>query len=132
MGNLVVGVVVDVLRKVVVESFQFLGVDAIATAEWDLVILNTPKFVVLNPEVGFKNFGGGGESEQGCIALGQGAIDFFGSALSESSNWISEQSKTGAGGGRHPSFLQERSSIRRFARTTLRMGHEDSPQCGLF
>jgi hypothetical protein len=52
--DFIVGVVVDVLGKVRIELFQFGGVDGISAAAGDLVVLNSAKFVVLDPEVGFR------------------------------------------------------------------------------
>src|SRR5262249_36513341 len=88
VGDLVVGVVVDVLRKVLVESLQLVGVDRVAGAEWDLVVLNTPKFVVLDPEVRLEDFCGGGEPQQGGVALGQAASLCVPGSLSESTQRI--------------------------------------------
>ena len=68
--DFIVGVVVDVLGKVQIELFQFGGVDGISAAAGDLVVLNSAKFVVLDPEVGFQDLGCGGEPEQRGVPFG--------------------------------------------------------------
>ena len=48
--------------------------DRIPTPAGHLAVLNSAKFVVLDPRVGLDDFGGGQESEDRCVALGEAAI----------------------------------------------------------
>src|SRR6185295_12284461 len=74
----VVGIVVDVLRHVVVNRGEQGGVGGIAAAAGDFAgVGNTAEFVVLHPKIGFENFRGGRETEQGGVAFAQSSwFDF--------------------------------------------------------
>lgn len=56
MRNFVVGVVVNVLRKILVKVFKFFGIDLVPEAARNLSVLNAAKFVVLDPEVAPEDF----------------------------------------------------------------------------
>ena len=53
MGEFIIGVVVDVYRHVLVKDFQGRGVIWITAAAWNLAVLDSTEFVVLDPKVGF-------------------------------------------------------------------------------
>src|SRR6202012_3631170 len=57
VGDLVVGVFVDVLRHVVVNTGERGSVQGIAGAGWFFAVLDATELVVLDPEVGFEDFG---------------------------------------------------------------------------
>ena len=57
MRNLIVGVVVNVLRKVFVQIFKFAGVDGISA-----IVRDSPELVVLYPKIALDYFCGGRES----------------------------------------------------------------------
>ena len=89
VGELVLGVVVDVLRHVHVEKLQGLGVGRVAAGgfvriAWDkaacqlgdLVVLNPAQFGVLQPEVAFDEFDRGGETQERGVAPGDRAVFF--------------------------------------------------------
>jgi hypothetical protein len=56
MGHLVLSVVVNVLRHVGVEHLKGLGVFVAASTSGNLAVLNSPKFVVLDPEICLERF----------------------------------------------------------------------------
>src|SRR6266481_2166119 len=56
VGELIIGVVVDVLGHVSVEHFKSSGVGWIPGSAWHFVVWNSPEFVVLHPKVGLEDF----------------------------------------------------------------------------
>ena len=68
MRDLVVGIVVNVLGKVLIQYGKGGGIEGIATSAWNFAVLNSSEFVVLYPKVGFEDFGSSGEAEQRCIS----------------------------------------------------------------
>ncbi len=83
MGELIIGVVVDVYGHVFVKDFQGLGVVWIATAAWYLAVLDSSEFVVLDPKVGLEYFRRGREPEHGGIAFCDIATRFCGSGAGQ-------------------------------------------------
>ena len=73
MGELVLGVVMDVLRHVRVEHRDGRSKRRVPAAPWHLGVLDPGKLVVLLPEVRLQNLEGGKEAQDGGIAAGQGA-----------------------------------------------------------
>jgi hypothetical protein len=65
MRDLIVGVIMDILRKVRIKILELLGVDRIPAAAGDLSILDPAKFVILEPEVGFQELNRRREPQQG-------------------------------------------------------------------
>jgi len=59
VGELIFGVVVDILIHVSVENLEGRGVEWAATPSWNLIVLDSSKFVVLNPQVGLDDLGSG-------------------------------------------------------------------------
>jgi len=70
VGELIVGIVVDVIGHVVINRLQGFGVSFVPASAGDLVILNSSEFVVLLPKIGLENFGCSKESEDRNIAFG--------------------------------------------------------------
>ena len=56
VGDLIVGVVVDVLVHVLIEHLKGLGVGWIPGPSWDFAVLDAAEFVVLLPQIGFEDF----------------------------------------------------------------------------
>src|SRR6266542_4234785 len=83
VSELVVGIVMDVLGKIVVNGLKLFLVVRIATAARNLVILDSCKLVVLHPKVGLENFRRCRKPEQGGVAFGELAALFFCTFLSE-------------------------------------------------
>ena len=83
MRELIVGIVVDVLRKIVVNGFELFLVFRIAAAARDFIILDPGEFVVLDPKIGFKDFCSGGKPEQGRVAFREPSAVFSGIRLSQ-------------------------------------------------
>ena len=54
MGQLIFGVVVDILRHVCIEDRESSSVDRISASPWNFAVLDSTEFVVLLPEVGLK------------------------------------------------------------------------------
>jgi hypothetical protein len=81
VGDLVVGVVVDVLGKVAVEDFQFGGIDRIASTALNLFVPDSSELVVLQPKICLQDFGGGGKSQQGCVSFGQVSVILSGTII---------------------------------------------------
>src|SRR6266478_7774877 len=73
MGQLVLGVVVNVLMHVFVKHFECLGVEAAAAASGDFAVLNAGEFVVLLPEIGFEDFSRRQKAQNGDITHGDDA-----------------------------------------------------------
>jgi hypothetical protein len=71
VGDLVVGVVVDVLIHVLVQHRHGLGVGWAAAAAGDLTVLDAGELVVLLPEIGLDELRCGQELENRGVALGQ-------------------------------------------------------------
>ena len=74
MGELVLGVVMDVLGHVRVEYGQRLGERLVAAAARHLAILDPAQLVVLLPQVGLENLGRGQEPQDRRIALTEVAL----------------------------------------------------------
>ncbi len=77
VGELIIGVVVDVLGHVRVEHFKSSGVRWIPGSAWHFVVWNSPEFVVLHPKVGLENFRCGCEPEQSRVARSEAAAALF-------------------------------------------------------
>jgi hypothetical protein len=71
--DLVVGVVVDVLVHVLVQHLDRLGVVRIPASAGDFAVLDARELVVLLPEIGLDDLGGGQEAENRRVALGEAA-----------------------------------------------------------
>src|SRR5260221_11766555 len=67
MGHLIFGVVVNVLGHVSIKERDGGGVGWTSTSSGDFVVLDSPEFVVLLPEIGFDEFGRGQEPQDGHI-----------------------------------------------------------------
>ncbi len=74
MRKLIVGIVVNVLGKIVVDGFKLFGVHMISASAWYLVVLDACEFVVLHPKISLEYFRGCRKPEQGCISLGEPAL----------------------------------------------------------
>ena len=61
MADLVVSVVMNVLRKVPIDSCQATGVGSVPAAARNFVIRNSPKLVILRPKVGLEGLSRGQE-----------------------------------------------------------------------
>ena len=68
MGALILGVIMDVLVHVFVQLRQCFVVSGISAPVRLLAVLDPGQLVVLDPEIGFQDFGGSCEPEQSCIA----------------------------------------------------------------
>ena len=77
MGELVFGVVVNVLRHVRIKNGQRSRIGWVSTAARNFAVLDSPKFVVLLPEVGLKDFGRSQESQDCGVAFVETAATFF-------------------------------------------------------
>ena len=78
VGELILGIVVDVLGHVPIQHFKCLDVGGTAAASGDLAVLDTSQFVVLLPEIGFEDFGRRQEPENVYVALGETTTSCFG------------------------------------------------------
>src|SRR6266404_568324 len=67
MGHLIFGVVVNVLGHVSIKKRDGGGVGGTSTSAGDFAVLDSPEFVVLLPQIGFEDFGGGQETQDGHI-----------------------------------------------------------------
>jgi hypothetical protein len=56
MGDLIIGIVMDVILHFILNNLQGIRVGFVAMAAWDFVVLDAAEFVVLNPKVGFEKF----------------------------------------------------------------------------
>jgi hypothetical protein len=56
MGNLILGVVVDVLVHVFIQHSQRIMVGWVPATAWNFAVLDASEFVVLDPKVGLENF----------------------------------------------------------------------------
>ena len=68
MGELVLGVIMDVLVHIPIQNFQGSGVDRISSSARDFAVLVSPEFVILHPEIGLEDLRRSRESEHGGIA----------------------------------------------------------------
>ena len=68
---LVVGVVVDVLGHVLVDDGERPGVGPVPASARDLAVLDAAELVVLLPQVGFEQLGGGEELENRSVSRGE-------------------------------------------------------------
>ena len=59
MTDFIVSVVVYVLRHVFVEDLKCFSKRVVPASTWYFAILNSAKFVVLLPKIGFNNFSSG-------------------------------------------------------------------------
>ena len=69
--ELVIRVVVDVLRKIVVDCFKLLRIRFVATSTWNFAVLHSRQLVVLHPEICLQDFCCGSEPEQRGITFCQ-------------------------------------------------------------
>ena len=74
MGDLVVGVVVNILREVRVEHLKCGRISRISTPSRNLAVLYPPRFVVLYPEIALEYFSGGCKTKNGGVAFGEPAV----------------------------------------------------------
>src|SRR5262249_17277720 len=103
--DLVVGVVVDILRKIVVDRFQLFGVLGISGSAGDLVILNSAQLVVLNPEIGLENFRSRSKAQQSSVAFAQLArLRTLTKRLCKQ-RFVTERRKAGASNAGNNAFL---------------------------
>ncbi len=56
MGDLIVGVIMDILVHVPIQHFDGVGVGWIPGPTWDFAVLDAGEFVVLPPQIGFDEF----------------------------------------------------------------------------
>jgi hypothetical protein len=56
VGNLIIGVVVDILVHVPIQHLQGGGIGRVPSSPWDFGVLDSAKFVVLLPQIGFDEF----------------------------------------------------------------------------
>src|SRR5579859_2887972 len=68
MADLVVGVVVNVLRKVPIDLFQAMDIGSAPAAARNFVVRNSGKLVILRPEVDLEGFSRGQESQNCSIS----------------------------------------------------------------
>jgi hypothetical protein len=73
VGDLVFGVVVDVLRHVRVENADRRGVRLVARASRHLAVLHAAELVVLLPEIGLEGFERRGEAQKRLVSFRQRA-----------------------------------------------------------
>jgi hypothetical protein len=67
MAELILGIIMDVLVHISIKDFQGLGVGWIASSPRDFAVLDPCEFVILDPEIGFENFGRRREPEHGRV-----------------------------------------------------------------
>src|SRR5215469_16748100 len=67
MCDLVVGVVMNVLRKVGVKVLQLGSIELVSRSSRNFTIWDAAEFVVLHPEIAFENFRCRSESQQGRV-----------------------------------------------------------------
>src|SRR5437879_883443 len=67
MGALILGIIMDVLVHISIKDFQGLGVDWIPSSSRDFAVLDASQLIVLDPEIGFEDFGCRREPKQGRI-----------------------------------------------------------------
>src|SRR5689334_21210650 len=68
--DLIIGVVVNIYEHVLIEIVQRFGIGRISASAWNLFILDTPKLVVLLPEIRLQNLKCSEEPQNVDIALG--------------------------------------------------------------
>ena len=68
VGELILGIVVDILVHVPIEHFQGSGVGGTPTPAWDFAVLDASQFVVLLPEIGFEGLERSQEPEYGRVS----------------------------------------------------------------
>jgi hypothetical protein len=73
MADLVVGVVVNVLRKVPIDSCQATGVGSVPAAARNFVVPNSAKLVILRPKVDLQGLSRGQEPQDGGISCREAA-----------------------------------------------------------
>ncbi len=56
MGNLIIGVIMDILIHVFIEDLNGGGIGRVPSSPWDFGVLDSAKFVVLLPQIGFDEF----------------------------------------------------------------------------
>src|SRR5450755_4659715 len=59
VAHLILGIVVDILRHVPIQHGKGLDVGGASTSSRHFAVLDSSQFIVLLPEIGFKDFGGG-------------------------------------------------------------------------
>jgi hypothetical protein len=64
---------VDILGHVGIQLGKSLDIGGIAAPPWNFFVLDTSQFVVLLPQIGFEDFGGRQEPQNGLISLGETA-----------------------------------------------------------
>ena len=69
VGELILGIVVDILGHVRIQHAKGLGVGSIPTPPWDFAILDASQFVVLLPKIGFEGFERRQEAENVHVSL---------------------------------------------------------------
>src|SRR5260370_4212776 len=97
MGHLIFSVVVNILGHVRVKKRSGGGVGWTSTASGDFAVLDSPEFVVLLPQIGFEDFGGGQEAQDGHITYRNDATALRG---------FGRSCQQGAGGQGCPSHAQ--------------------------
>ena len=70
MGELILGIVMDILGHVRIQHRKGSGVGSIPTPAWDFAVLDASQFVVLLPEIGFEGFECGQEAQNVPCLLG--------------------------------------------------------------
>ena len=73
MAHLVVGVVMNILRKIPIDSCQATGVGSAPAAAWNLVVLNSAKLVILCPKVDLEGLSRGQEPQDRGISCREAA-----------------------------------------------------------
>jgi hypothetical protein len=68
VGELILGIIMDVLVHVPIQNFQGFGVDRISRAARNFAVWDSSEFIVLDPEIGLEDFRRRREPEQGSIA----------------------------------------------------------------
>ena len=64
MRDLIIGVVMDVISHLILNSLQRFDIGWVPMATWDFLVLDASEFVVLNPKVGFEYFQSRWETKQ--------------------------------------------------------------------
>ncbi len=78
VGELILGIVVDILGHVPIQHLQGSGVGWTPAPAWDFAVLDASQFVVLLPQIGFEDFGRRQEPENGLVSRCETATFFFG------------------------------------------------------
>ena len=116
MGELIFGVVVDILVHVAVKDLKGSGIGCNSTPAWDFAVLDSPQFVVLHPKVGLEDFGRRQEPQDCRISLGETPAMFSGPSWPRADElWVNSPALTvAAPAAVNPFLMNERRLIELF------------------